>query len=204
MTAYLLGDVPAQPVLLSPVRDGRTVDLEPFDAVAATLLTPTGAQWGATAQLVTDPDEGRVVSCLVPAHLDVAGLHWLRLELEAGDAHETFSIPVVVERLDGWHTLASARLEWEDAGELNDARLHTLLEVARVECLAYAPALEPAELPPANYRLAQLTHARNRNEAWRVDPVGGQDAGSFAIGAFPMDWVVKQMLRPQRGYKAVR
>lgn len=203
MTAYKLGDVPAAPVLLSPARDGRAVDLTPFSQVMGQLLTPTGGQPAATAQLVDDDELGRVVSVLLPP-LDVAGLSWLALTCITGTgASERFTIPVVVERIDGWHTLASARAEWEDAEALTDSRLFVLLETARLECIAYAPKLPADELPPINYREAQLVHARNRNAAWRVDPAGGGDDTSFNLGAFPMDWTVKQLLRPQQGRRPI-
>lgn len=205
MTAYMLGDVPAVPVLVSPARDGRTVDLAPFTGVVAELVTPLGQAYGATAQLVEDAELGLVVSTLLPPRLDVPGLNWLRLTLttDAGGA-ERFLVPVVVQAADGWHTLASARAEWGDAEELSDARLFTLLETARLECAAYAPQLPAGQLPPINYREAQLTHARNRNAAWRIDPAGGGDSDTFNIGAFPLDWVVKQLLRPERAFKRVR
>jgi hypothetical protein len=200
----MLGDVPAVPVLLSPARDGRAVDLAPFATVEAALVTPLGGTYAATAQLVDDTDEGRVVECLVPPVLVQAGLYWLRLTLTTGaGGREVFLVPVVVQALDGWHTLATARAEWEDADQLSDQRLYVLLEVSRIECLAYAPKLPTGQLPPLNYREAQLMHARNRNAAWRVDPVSGGDDGSYNIGAHPLDWVVKQLLRPQQGSRVL-
>lgn len=209
MTAYMLGDVPAVPVLVSPARDGRPVDLSAFTEVVAELLTPQGNLWAATAQLVEDPELGDVISVLVPPHLTQPGLHWLRLILTAPatdtrpPAAETFRHPIVVEVQDGWHTLASARAEWEDAEELSDVRLYRLLAVAKVECIAWARPWPAGELPPVNLPEGQLLHARNRNAAWRVDPVNGSDDSTFNIGAHPMDWVVKQILRPAYGARVV-
>lgn len=205
MTAYWVGDVPAVPVLLSPARDGRHVDLELFTEATAELLSPTGATWAATAQLVDDTDEGRVVSVLVPGQLTVAGIYWLALTLvTATGGSERYRLPVVVQAANGWHSLDSARAQWPDALELDDARLFTLLEVSRIECAAYGPALPAGELPPLNYLEAQLTHARNRNAAWRVDAVSGSEDGTYNIGVHPLDWVVKQLLRPERAVKSVR
>lgn len=209
MTAYMLGDVPAVPVLVSPARDGRLVDLARFTGVVADLVTPTGALWPATAELLDDDELGRVVSVLPPARLGQPGLHWLRVILTAPAtdtspaAAETFRHPVVVEQADGWHTLASARAEWPDAEDLSDVRLYRLLAVAKLECMAYARKLQPGALPPVNYPEGQLLHVRNRNAAWRVDPVSGGDDSTFNIGAHPMDWVVKQVLRPQQGDRVV-
>lgn len=203
MTAYMLGDVPAVPVLVSPARDGRTVDLAGFTEVTAELLTPSGQLWAATAQLVDDDELGPVVSVLVPPHLTEPGLHWLRLTLINATGSETYRHPVVVEQADGWHTLASARAEWPDAEELSDVRLYRLLAVAKVECIAWAPKLAAGELPPINYPEGQLMHTRNRNAAWRVDPVSGGDDSTYNIGAHPMDWVVKQTLRPAQGTRTI-
>jgi hypothetical protein len=200
VTAYMVGDVPAAPVLLSPARDGRAVDLSVFDGVTATLLQPNGLEVVAQAELVDDSELGHVVSATVPGPLDVPGLLWLQLVLfrTTGGA-ERFMVPVVVQRADGWHTLASARAEWPDAEQLSDARLYVLLETSRLECVAYGRPIPAGQLAPVNYREAQLMHARNRNAAWRVDPNSSGDDTSYQLGAHPLDWVVKQLLRPQVG-----
>lgn len=207
MTAYWAGDAPVAAVLLSPVRDGRHVDLSVFDGVVATLLTPAGIVFEVpTAALVDDPDEGRVVSVVVPAHLQLPGLYWLELRLTtAAGGAERFEVPVVVQAQNGWHTLQSARAEWPDAHELADDRLWSLLEVARIECAAYAPELPADALPPVNYREAQLMQARNRAAASRVDPATGSEGGDgYGMTPFPLDWLVQQTLRPKRALRRPR
>ena len=110
-----------------------------------------------------------------------------------------------------WHTPASAREHWADApGYPEDEAdvLVELLEVAREQVEAYAPALPlPAEGEaleiPATYRYAQLMQARNIWNASTVSPGGDLGEGDFTITVHPLDWTVKQMLRPKRAVPVV-
>lgn len=107
-----------------------------------------------------------------------------------------------------WHTLESARSEWIDA-PLDDDQLNELLEVARDAVLAFAPALDgevvsddgylsviPDTIPTA-YRVAQLMQARNVWNSTKASPTGDFDGGGFSLTTFPLDWQVKQLLRPR-------
>ncbi len=52
---------------------------------------------------------------------------------------------------------------------------------------------------PESYRWAQLQHARNIWNATNVNPSAGygmDEPGSFMIRPFPLDWAIKQRLRP--------
>lgn len=108
-----------------------------------------------------------------------------------------------------WHDIESARDQWIDA-PLDDDVLEELLAVAEQQVIAYAPALpEPAEDEeldvPVNYRRAQLQQARNLWNASKVDPSGsGIDGDSYVIRPFPLDWMIRQTLRPRRGVPRVR
>lgn len=113
--------------------------------------------------------------------------------------------------MGSWHTPASARDHWVDApGDPDDDpdMLAELLEVARVQVEAYAPALpaptegEPVDVP-ANYRYAQLMQARNIWNASIVSPGGDLGEADFAITPHPLDWTVKQMIRPKRAIPVV-
>lgn len=101
---------------------------------------------------------------------------------------------------NGWHTLASARYAWADA-PYDDFILEDLLEVSKMQCLAFAPALaEDTITVPVNFRVAQLMQARNLWNASKTDPAsGGYGDEGFVIRPFPMDWTVKNILRPKRG-----
>ncbi len=111
-----------------------------------------------------------------------------------------------------WHDPASLRATWADAPS-SDALVQELLEVAKQQVLAFAPELTLAEdgepdaepAPPANYRMAQAYQARALYQASKanvnadVDVVGGE----FKVRVYPMDWNIKNMLRPQRGVPSV-
>jgi len=103
-----------------------------------------------------------------------------------------------------WHTLESARDEWPDAptdeSVDGDSTLTTLLDVAKDAVLAYAPAVEePLTDIPEGYRLAQLMQARNVWNSSKASPGGDLDNGSYGISTFPLDWQVRQLIRPKAG-----
>ena len=107
-----------------------------------------------------------------------------------------------------WHDIESARDEWIDA-PMDDDVLEELLTVAQQQVVAYAPALpEPAEGEeqdiPSNYRYAQLQQAKNLFNAGRVDSTGGVGESDFVARPFPLDWVIRQILRPRRAVPRVR
>ena len=123
-----------------------------------------------------------------------------------------------------WHTVESARSQWADAptdedDEAPDASLEELLSVAKLAVRAYAPALpdeggliidedgyivpaEGSEIPD-NYRVAQLMQARNIWNAAKASPSGGFDNGEYGLQSFPLDWQIRQLLRPKRGLPAI-
>lgn len=110
--------------------------------------------------------------------------------------------------MTSWHDAESARSTWADA-PLDDVALEQLLDVAKGQVIAYAPALpEPAEGEeqnvPEHYRMGQLMQARNIWNAGKVSTGGEFGEGDFAIRVHPLDWMVKQVLRPRVGVPRVR
>lgn len=126
----------------------------------------------------------------------------------------TYEVPAT------WHTLDSARDEWNDA-PADDNRLSVLLTVAYQAVAIYAPKFTAEDgtvslgyedpitgvitpvtdtTVPVNYREAQLMQARNHWNSVKVDPSNGAIGDdTFIMKPFPLDWVVKQTIRPQRG-----
>lgn len=110
-----------------------------------------------------------------------------------------------------WHNLESARIQWADA-PYDDDTLDELLEVARGQVVAYSPTKksDPIVAPdsvdvPVHYRLAQLRQATNIWTAGSVDTTGGIGDGSdFVIRPHPLDWHIKQIIRPRGGSPRVR
>lgn len=204
---YTVGDTPAAPLLVLPARDGEPVDLTLYADAGALLTFPDGSTVTATATLAGEDDaEGPAVEVTLP-ELSQAGLVGVRVMLNtAGGGSDSFDLePVPVQPIDGWHSIGSARAEWDGAKQLEDARLFVLLQTAKQDLLAYAPASQVVPRPSISAREAQLLHARNRNAASRIDPASGDaGVGDYAVGPFPLDWAVKQLLRPKRRFGGIR
>ena len=89
-------------------------------------------------------------------------------------------------------------LLWPGAGDYLFDLPFPLL-VARIQCERFAPALAEAAPVPATYLAAQIMQAR---ALVRAGIVGDNDrAGGYeeTVTVFPMDWTVKNLLRPRRG-----
>lgn len=108
-----------------------------------------------------------------------------------------------------WVTIDEARDRWRDAPG-DDDYLQDLLDLAQQQVLEFGPAriattiADDPDAVPTNYRMAQLTQARNTWNAVKSDPLsqGIGDEG-FVFRPFPMDWTVKQMIRPRRAKPVV-
>jgi|GEM_PF-2935406 len=133
-----------------------------------------------------------------------AGIYELEVNLVGSDFLIILDpVRIVVEERTGWHTLASARSGWREASA-SDVALYGLLQIARTAVIEYAPALTAEDVIPISYREAQLLHARN---VWNATAPAGSNgqigSDGFAIQPKPLDWHVKQMLRPKRWPPAV-
>lgn len=108
---------------------------------------------------------------------------------------------VVCDPEDQWHNVITARMEWDGAPK-PDGTLHRLLEVARDQVEAYAPSIADGAPIPERYRAAQLIQARNTWNASLTNGDGQVDAGGFVVNVRPLDWAVKQLIRPLTTTKA--
>jgi hypothetical protein len=102
-----------------------------------------------------------------------------------------------------WHDVASARDEWVDAPvdeDDGDDILTGLLASAKAAVIAYAPAVEePLTDIPEGYRQAQLMQARNIWNSGKASPSGDFDGGQYGLSTFPLDWMIRQLIRPKTG-----
>lgn len=108
-----------------------------------------------------------------------------------------------------WYTVETIRAidattsssVWPEAEDIADPLLTDLLFIARDSVEAFAPAL-PADTPagkcPTAYRHAQLMQTRNLWNASQVDSGGGFGGDDYTIRPMPLDWIIKQILRPKR------
>jgi hypothetical protein len=119
-----------------------------------------------------------------------------------------------------WYTLESIRADWRDAPQ-SDTVLQQLIDVAKDQVLEFDlgatwrrnPANAGTDWPggygsdtgqgdvPQGLLMAQRAQARNLWNASRVDPSNGSTGDdTFVIRPFPMDWTVKNMIRPKRPF----
>lgn len=203
---YFVGDVPAEDVVIEPARGGYAIDLAAFTDATVALRAPDGAIVDSSGFLATIDDETVVIEWPTETVLDTPGTYQLGILLEGpGDVRETVSPTrlVVEEEGTGWYTLDLAREDW-DSAPTSDVILADLLDVARLAVLAYARPLAEDALVPTNYRKGQLMHARN---IWNVDK-GDAGDGSMGMDGYvvtpkPLDWNIKQLLRPKTATPAI-
>lgn len=88
---------------------------------------------------------------------------------------------------------------WPGSADLSPAALEVVLESARDQCVAYGPALSDPDNPPRRWLMAQALQAKALTVAGFA---GAQDStGGFGetVTVYPMDWQVKNLLRPNQG-----
>lgn len=88
---------------------------------------------------------------------------------------------------------------WPGYVDMNDVVLTMVLEAAREDCEAYGPKLDDPDAPPARYVLAQAQHARAIARAGFVGSSDQEGGYGETVTVYPMDWHVKQLLRPKKG-----
>jgi len=191
---YWVGDSPATPITIDLF---SAEDITAYTAAVADLYAPDGSL---VYTFPAQPLAADEVTLTLPADpFETAGIYTLTVRLLGpnGVGVTLPDVSVVAQARTGWHTLDSARADWESA-PAEDVTLYNLLETARIECEAYGPALGGSRVP-ANYRAAQLLQTRNSLNVGQVAPSGDFGDGSFTMTPFPLDWKVKQLLRPQTG-----
>lgn len=198
--AYYVGDIPADDIVIEPARNGEVLDLTPFTAASTTAVLKNfeGETIAATfSKAFTDGDV--VLGWPATSVLAEAGLHSITVTLNGTGVKERLPLVyIVVQDDDGWQTVDSARDDWPGAAQIDERRLWQLLELAKQQVLEYAPELEADAAIPLNYREGQLMQARNLYNAALIDSGSGElGGGEFTIRPFPLDWQVKQVLRPK-------
>ncbi|WP_295012499.1 hypothetical protein [uncultured Microbacterium sp.] len=78
------------------------------------------------------------------------------------------------------------------------------LAAAKEACIAYAPALPSGVTEiPDGWRLAQALQAQNAWNANQAAPSPDFDGSGYGVTTHPLDWQVKQLLRPKRAIGVV-
>jgi len=104
-----------------------------------------------------------------------------------------------VEDVVGWVTLTQAQNLWRDAADLDAAELTTYLLSAYEACVEFAPELEDGAEIPESWRLAQVMQARAQMRALTAGRDDNLAADGLTVTVYPLDWNVRQLLRPKRG-----
>lgn len=203
-----VGDAYAGPLSVVVV-DGA--DDEPVDltgaAVEAWLTGVDGVRYPGTVAIV-DPIAGALSVTWAPA-VDVtpAGIWALDVKIATAALIAQASWAFVVDVASGL-TLEQARAEWRDAPD-NDVTLRRLLDVALEQVVEYGPRHVADEIAaggpiPSRYVQAQLSQARNLLNSARMNPEGAIGGDGFSFSPFPLDWVIRQTIRPKRGKAVIR
>lgn len=91
--------------------------------------------------------------------------------------------------------------DWRDAAQLDIEDLTLYLTAAYEQCVAYLPDPELVPYPatiPESWKLAQTMQARALFRSVKSGDNNGIGADGYTITVFPMDWTVKNLLRPKR------
>ena len=194
---FTIGDAPAEPLEVGQSAYDPSGD---YLGMSAQLFAPDGT-------LVKDLGRkdfvGGVASYSWGNSFLSEGVHQLRIVLFREDEAGTYrrsvpAIPVSVEAaISSWLTVPQFRKMMTEAPR-DDFEAYQLLQVAKDSCLAYAP-LEDPTVVPERYRKAQALQAREIWNFGKKSPATGDfGEGQFATAVFPLDRVVKQVLRPQQ------
>jgi hypothetical protein len=209
--AYYIGDIPVEDIVIAPARSGEPIPLDPFNTVDSEVQWRDGTGAIVPAEFLLafatggGEDDMIVIEWPDTTPFETAGIYSLSVILGTNDGHRERLAPAyfIAQDDDGWHTVDSVRQEWTGGAPADDRRLYQVLDMARQQVLEYAPELAVDAPIPSNYREGQLAQARNLYNAGTVDSSGGEGSGDFVLRPFPLDWMVKQMLRPQRAIGAI-
>ena len=105
-----------------------------------------------------------------------------------------------------WVTTEQAEALWADAANLEPDVLQLLLDSAHTDCVAFLPDGAEDTAPedvPASWKLAEVYQARGRYIAVLAGGDNQVGAAGSTVTVFPLDWQVKQLLRPKRGKPSI-
>lgn len=198
-----VGDVPLSPTRADFVDEvGNTVQISDYNAWSAIMLSPSLVELGD----LSGTDHGNHLEFTWPEEsiLEAPGRYQIVVTftdtLGVTLRAEPFSF--VVQEIDGWLTLELARAQWADA-PLDDVFLAQILDAAKLQCIAYAPALAVDALIPVNYLHAQLMQARALYQSVIANQQDNVGVDGFQVRVFPLDFTIRALLRPKRALGAM-
>jgi hypothetical protein len=193
------GDVPLSPTRADFVDEvGNPIDITAFNGWVSKLYSPNLEDLGALDMLEED---GALFMTWAPELLENAGAYQIVFTFTDDNAATLQSEPFkfVVQQLDGWLSLEMARAQWADA-PLDDVFLAQILDAAKLQCIAYAPALLLGAVVPVNYLHAQLMQARALYQSVIANQQDNVGVDGFQVRVFPLDFTIRALLRPKKAF----
>ena len=203
--AYYVGDIPSEPVAIEPARGQEDIDLTKFTSASASLRKWGGAEVEATFAAVIESGMV-VVNWPATSPFADAGLFTLNVTLNGTGVQERIApVYFVAQDDDGWMNLDQTRGMWSGANQMTDELLWDALNLSKQQVLEFAPALADDAPIPDSYRSAQWKQAKNLWNANKANPSSGDtgDPDGFSLTIYPLDWQIRQILRPKRGVPVV-
>lgn len=193
-----IGDVPTSPTRADFVDEvGNPVAINEYSSWEAYMLSPTGEVLGT----LNGDEHGQHLEFIWPETtiLETAGIHTIVVTFFdlLGVEVQCEPFKFVVQEIDGWLTLETARAQWADA-PLDDVFLFQILDTAREQCLAYAPALPLGAPIPQRYIQAELMQARAIYQSVIANQQDNVGVDGFQVRVFPLDFTIRALLRPKR------
>jgi hypothetical protein len=193
-----VGDVPENPsTIFYHDETGNPAPTNHWDGRTAWLVKPDGS----TSSLTCSVADGHGLHITWPStsRFTAPGIYEVvaNFTTTAGQKLTTEAWPFVVQGTDGWLTLESARIRWADA-PADDVTLYKLLDAAKLQCQAYAPALLLGARPPVNYLEAQYLQARALYMSSISNQADSVGVDGYQVRSFPLDWNIRALLRPKK------
>ena len=192
-----MGDVPESPTIIQFHDEaGNPALTNHLTTLQTHVYNPLNDDYGALTTTVSD---GHAISCVWPStskFSNMPGIYTLRFHFEHGNEKITPEpLQFVIQEVNGWLTLETAREQWADA-PLEDVFLYQILETAKAQCIAYAPVV--VGFPPIAYVQAQLLQARAIYQSVIANQNDSSGLDGFTVRVFPLDFTIRAMLRPKR------
>jgi hypothetical protein len=193
-----VGDVPQSPTRADFIDEvGNPVQISGFDSWEAYMLSPEAEVLGS----LSGEDHGNHLEFTweETTLLEIPGIYKIIVTFfdPLGVEVQCEPFQFVVQEIDGWLTLEQTRSQWSDA-PLDDVFLRQILDTAKAQCVAYAPALALGAQVPVTYVQAQLLQARAIFQSVIANQQDSVGVEGFQVRVFPLDFTIRAMLRPKR------
>jgi hypothetical protein len=196
-----VGDIPESPSdIFFHDEAGNPAATSHFTTLSTHLFSPAGVDLGALTTTVAD-GHGVHVAWPTTSKFTTAGLYSLHFTFTKTGGERVTAEPLrlVIQGLDGWLTLEGARSQWADA-PLDDVFLAQILDAAKLQCVAYAPALAVGAVIPVNYLHAQLMQSRALLQSVLANQQDNVGVDGFQVRVFPLDFTIRALLRPKKAF----